>query len=556
MRRLATLLLAAAGTGAAMALALPLVLPWWSLREVDPAGRLEPIAFVALLPLLWAAGRARGARGAAGLGFLAGFAYFLAAIHWVAHAMTAFGGLSAWVAGLGLSLLVGFMAFHWALAIGAATLVRRALGWPLRYHLPAIWTATELLRERLFTGFPWADLGYTQVRTPWIAQLAALLGVHGLAFLVVQVNAVLADALDDRRAGRPAPRGALAVTAALVALVAAGGAARLARLRAEIAAAPEVTVGLVQANVDQEVKNAARAHAGFILDRLVPLTVAADRAGADLIAWPEAAYPLALPPDLRRLDPIRGGIPRLARAHLLLGAVTMESTGAGGDGGRWRVENSAFLLSPDLAVLGRQSKHHLVPFGEYVPLASWLPFLRQVVPAMAPLTPGRALEPLGFAGPGGGPVRVGAMICFDAIFPGIARAFTRAGADLLVNPTNDAWYGYSSGPYQFLAIVQLRAIETGRAIARPAYAGVSALILPTGELEPGRLEVGPVDPALAPEPEEPARLLVGRLPILRGRTPFVTIGDSFAWGCAALAAVVLALAAGRRRRGAAPPHGP
>jgi apolipoprotein N-acyltransferase len=143
------------------------------------------------------------------------------------------------------------------------------------------------------------------------------------------------------------------------------------------------------------------------------------------------------------------------------------------------------------------------------------------------------------------------MICFDAIFPEIGRGFAAQQPDLLVNPTNDAWYGYSSGPYQFLAIVRLRAIETGRSIARPAYSGVSALILPTGELRPGSLEVGPVDPELAPDPDEPARLLQGKLPLRRQDTPYVRMGDLFALACAVLAVAALA-AAWRARRAARP----
>jgi apolipoprotein N-acyltransferase len=129
-------------------------------------------------------------------------------------------------------------------------------------------------------------------------------------------------------------------------------------------------------------------------------------------------------------------------------------------------------------------------------------------------------------------------------------ALARQDPDLLVNPTNDAWYGYSSGPYQFLDIVRLRAIETGRSIARPAYSGVSALILPTGELLPGALEVGPVDPELAPHPEEPARMLRGRLPRHHGLTPYARFGDLFAGACAALSLAALA-AAWRASRAAA-----
>ena len=130
---------------------------------------------------------------------------------------------------------------------------------------------------------------------------------------------------------------------------------------------------------------------------------------------------------------------------------------------------------------------------------------------------------------GGAPVRLAPMICFDAIFPEVNVAFAAPGSpDLLVNPTNDAWYGYSSGPYQFLAIVRMRAIEAGRAVARPAYAGVSALIEPTGEVQPGALALGPVDPALAPDREEPPRLLVGEVPLLQGHTLYTRFGDLFA----------------------------
>ena len=138
------------------------------------------------------------------------------------------------------------------------------------------------------------------------------------------------------------------------------------------------------------------------------------------------------------------------------------------------------------------------------------------------------------------------MICFDAIFPEVARTFVLQDADFLVNPTNDAWYGYSSGPYQFLAIVRMRAIEAGRSVARPAYSGVTAIVLPTGEVAPGALEVGPVDPGLAPDPDEPPRLLVGDLPVLRGRTPYTRVGDLFAGACAAVAVAMLAAALLRR----------
>jgi apolipoprotein N-acyltransferase len=138
------------------------------------------------------------------------------------------------------------------------------------------------------------------------------------------------------------------------------------------------------------------------------------------------------------------------------------------------------------------------------------------------------------------------MICFDAIFPEINVAYADQDPEVLVNPTNDAWYGYSSGPYQFLAMVRMRAVEAGKAVARPAYAGVSALVLPTGELAPGALPLGPVDPDLAPPGMLP-RLLLGEVPRLRGHTLYTRVGDLFAGLCSAWAAAA-ALLAWRRRR--------
>jgi apolipoprotein N-acyltransferase len=573
--------LTAAVSGAAMALALPLVVPFLSIRQLDPAGWFEPVAWVALVPALLALRAAPSARSAALRGLAAGLAYFFAAIYWVSNAMTEFGGLSLGLSLVALSLLVLYMAAHWAAAFAVAWTIRARLGWPLHRHLPLVWAAFELSRNYLFSGFPWANLGYTQVRTLPVAQLAALAGVYALAALVVLVNATLAEAIAARRERRPLPRAALVGTVAVLSLVVAHGELRLRHVRARMAEAPKLTVGVVQPNVNQSVKNKARDNREYILDRLVPLTVEADGRGADLVAWPESSYPMYLSPGVRSLAPPGYGLPPLSRAHLLMGAATIERRR--GDDGRSvsSVGNVNLLLTPDLEVLGSYQKHHLVPFGEYVPLQEWLPFLKQVVPSFAPSAPGADLAVLAFPAPAAAPagdaggrsaggglglvaparaaepvdgrdvVRLAPMICFDAIFPEINVAFARQALEpeLLVNSTNDAWYGYSSGPYQFLAIVRMRAIEAGKAVIRPAYAGVSAVLLPTGELAPGALEIGPVDLDRAPDPDEPARLLLAEVPRLRGRTPYTTVGDLFAYASALFTAAALAAAlrVGRRR---------
>ncbi len=540
MKRHVAILLAVAG-GALEALALPLVVPWLSLRPVDPAGHLELLAWVGLVPALWALESARGWKGAAALGLAAGLAYSYLAIYWVNHAMTAFGGLPFGLAFLALTLLVLFMAAHWALAFAVGWLVRRRLGWPLAWHLPFTWAATELLRNYLFTGFPWGNLGYTQARHLPVAQLASVFGVYGLAALVVLVNCAVLEAVRARLERRPWPWRLLGAAGLSLAATVIYGYAHLAEVRARLAVAPRLKVGLVQGNVNQAVKNRAATYADAILARYWPLTVEADRAGADLVAWPEATYPRLVSPGIATFAGPGSGLSPLQHAHLLLGASTVEWR-LSRDGRRLpEVTNSLFLLRPDLSVIDRYVKHHLVPFGEYVPLAGWLPFLRQVVPTMAPASAGRELRVMRFPA-ASGEASLAPMICFDAIFPEINLSYAEADPEFLVNPTNDAWYGYSSGPYQFLAIVQLRAVEAGKAVARPAYAGVTAIVLPTGELAPGAIEVGPVDPDLAPDPDEPPRLLLGEVPRLHGRTLYTSIGDVFAWAAALVAAVALGAA--------------
>ncbi len=550
MRRASLL---AVGSGLLMALALPQAIPWISLREIDPAGHLEVLAWFALVPALFALGEARTWKGAFLVGLLAGLAYFYGAIWWVNHAMTAFGGVPFPIALLGLSLLVLYMAVHWAAAFLVAWTIRRRLGWPLWTHLPAVWVAAELSRNYLFTGFPWANLGYLQARHLAVAQLASLTGVYGIAALVVLVNCAMYGLLHARLARQPLPWRVAAGTAVLLAIVIGYGEAHLSSVRARAAAAPKLTVGLVQGNVDQATKNVGRSHGDYILGRYVPLTLEADHRGADLIAWPEAAYPYLVPTTLTSFADRRIGLPRLTHAHVLLGAAAyLERPGTEG---RREMEgaNSVFLLRPDLSVLGRYAKHHLVPFGEYVPLQRLLgTFLRSVVPEMIPQQPGAELKVLEFTPNAAltstsAPVRLAPMICFDAIFPEVNIAYAAKDPDLLLNPTNDAWYGYSSGPYQFLAMVRMRAIEAGKAVVRPAYAGVSALLLPTGEVQPGALPLGPVDPALAPDPDEPPRLLMGEVPLLHGRTVYTRVGDLFATVASAYGAIALTLALRRRR---------
>ena len=578
--------LAAAASGAAMALALPLVVPFLSIRQVDPAGWLEPVAWVALVPALLALRSAPSMRAAALRGLVAGLAYFFAAIYWVSNAMTEFGGLSLGLSLVALSLLVLYMAAHWAAAFAVAWTIRARLGWPLYRHLPLVWAAFELLAElpllRVPVGEPRLHAGADAARSRSSPRSRACTRI---AALVVLVNAALAEAIAARRERRPLPRAALVATAAVLALVGVHGELRLRHVRARMAEAPKLTVGVVQPNVNQSVKNKARDNREYILDRLVPLTVEADRRGADLVAWPESSYPMYLSPGVRSLALPGYGLPALSRAHLLMGAATIERL-RGDDGRRVsRVGNVNLLLTPDLEVLGAYQKHHLVPFGEYVPAPGVAP-----VPAgrwcRASRRPRRARTSrvLAFPAPAAHPPTTPAVAA-PAGSARRARPRRRAGrgarlraarADDLLRrdlpgdqrrvraPAARAGAARELHERRLVRLL-VRAIPVPRdrpdARDRGGQGGGAARLrgrlggaAPDRRAGAGRARGRARRSRLAPRIRTSRRgCSLAEVPRLRGRTPYTTVGDLFAYASALFTAA--ALAAGAPRRPTPPPRG-
>jgi len=358
---------------------------------------------------------------------------------------------------------------------------------------------------------------------------------------VALVNGALYEAWRWRRLRERRPPRVLLALAALV-LVAGHlyGAFHVRAMDRASAAAPRLRAAVVQANIDQKLKmGRGNARVATILSRYLPSTTAADAAGAELIVWPEGSYPLAYPTGVTRMN--HSGLRESGYwAGVLVGVDVYDPKNL-----RRGNENAAFLLAPDLAIAHHYVKNHLVPFGEYVPLR-----LDEVLPigniVGASFAPGTDLSPAVLRRPGQPPVKLGIEICFDAIFPEISRSYARSGAEVLVNMTNDAWYGFSSAPFQFLRMVSTRAVETGRPVARAANTGISAFIDPVGRLrEVTEVGIVPSDsPTLTAAELTGPEWRIAELPLLSGRTPYVVIGDIPAYlasvftGVAALAALV------------------
>ncbi len=430
-----------------------------------PVG-LWPLAFVALAP--WLARLPDGPRAASLTGVVAGLAFFLGGLWWIAWTVLRHAGLSpvfGLPAGLAALLaLAGYLSLYVAAFAGGLAWLRPGSGPAFVLAAGGLWVALEYLRTYLLSGFPWNLVGYSQYQTFALLPLATVTGVYGLSFVVLAVNAALAWTVRQWGAWPEVARGwATAVVVLVLAVVPAG-----------LASPPEapgdrVEVAVIQGNIAQDRKWDLAQLAETVVTYQRLTQVAAAQGRPRLIVWPETAVPFSLDGDGRREAVLT--MARVVRTPLLVGAPHREA------GGR-RVYNSAFLVDAAGAVSARYDKRHLVPFGEYVPWRPLLSFADWFVSGgIGEFTPGVrdhvVPSPVG---------RLAVTICYEAIFPAEVRRAFADGADLLVNLTNDAWFGPTSAPYQHLAMVVLRAVENGTYVVRAANTGISAVIAPDGRI--------------------------------------------------------------------------
>ena len=492
-----------------------------------------PLAFFAPAAF-WIGVRGLAPRRAALAGFAAGLAAHSLVLHWIYVVTVHYGHAWAPLGVVAVVTLASYIALFggvlgWATA--ALAPVARGLAAPLL--LAALWTAVEWLRSFVFTGFPWATLGYALHADAFLRALAPWAGVYALSFAAGLGGAALAAA--HARAWRSAALGA----ALLAALHVAGAA-----LHAPPATEGSITVAVLQGNIDQGAKWSPE-WAERTLVIYEDLTRTAASRGAELVVWPETAVPGSpdADPDLqRRLEELA----RTSGATLVVGAVGLDGYDPLRRSERpVRYFDSAYVLDPARGPIDRYDKAHLVPFGEYVPFRAFLGRFFSAVArgiASADVTPGAA--PRSVALPdlpeAGAELPVGIPICYELLFPDLMRRFAGDGARALLAITNDAWYGRTGAPYQFLVMTALRSAESGRWTARAANTGVSALIDGEGNVRAQTriFERG---------------LVVGEMALAApGAKPtfYVRHGDWLPMLCAAAAAAAGILAFRTRRAGA------
>lgn len=457
-------------------------------------------------------------------GYLFGLALFGALLYWIAG-LTSFSTMAV-PAYLGSVLVMACNGGFVALAVAWSR--RRAV--PVAVSFPLAWTAVEWLRSMGDLGFTWAIAADALADYPVFIQSAELGGSYLLSLWLVGLSTAMWRLL---RPNPATPRYALGVL--VIVLAAANpvyGAVRLAELQERLPEWPRVRAAAIQPNVPQSLKWEDE----FVEEthrRLERLTRIAERWDPELVVWPESAVPRFL-----RFDPAtRAFVPRVAReidAPILTGTNDADTIPGrpGTSPGDFRIYNGAYMVLPDSIVPRRWGKRRLVPVAERVPFipAVATGFFEMLSSWTGQFAPGREWTTWGLDGH-----RVGTMICYESTFPNITRQLVRkGGADILLNITNDAWFGPTAAPYQHASHLSLRAVETRTPILRAANTGISGWVDPLGRY---RAETGLYRFAV----------VVADLPVPEGTTPYVRWGDWTA--IAALAGWVAAsLVAPRRRR--------
>ena len=443
-----------------------------------PAYDLSFLAWFALVPLfVTIAGKKPGH--AFLLSFVWGVTFFAGIFYWIFEVPRyRFLHESLFALYLGPCLGVFGLAFNY--------ISRRSGFTAALFAAPFLWVSLEYIRSNLsFLALPWALLAHSQYLNPPVIQIASFTGAHGVSFLIVTVNAAIAATFLPfvywlKKSKQPFyqfPTG----LGRLAVVVTAGALAVLALVYGHMTLSEPmggrgIKISVVQGNIEQERKWDPK-YAKFIMDTYADLTQRASRHRPALIIWPEGATPRAINRDPALYGQVRH-IARTAEAYLLLGSSQHQKFKEEGSK-EVKYLNSAFLIPPEMgrARTQRYDKIRLLPFGEYLPLKGTIPWSYIKIPDISSYVPGKEFtlfEAHEF--------RFGVTICWESIFPDLVRQFVKGGAQFIVNITNEAWFGKTAAPYQFVSMSVFRAVENRLFVVRCANTGVSCFIDPYGRV--------------------------------------------------------------------------
>src|SRR5271163_2529443 len=506
--------------------------------------------WIALLPLLWAVlandktGNPLTLRQGVVLGYACGFTWYLGSCYWIYQTMYLYGGLARPIAAGILLLFCLYLGLYHALFGTLIAAFRKRFGRQLALLLvPFAWVAVELARARI-TGLPWDLLGTAQVDNPLLTRLAPFVGVYGLSFVIAAVNALwlIRIRIRERRYTRPA----LTIVGVVVIVVYVVGLRLIANPKPSPTTA---TATLVQENLEVGAANTGPQPTTqqfldsfsylsrypskkFLLGTpelpgtqtvylLRPRSDESDDtipAATNLIVWPESPAPFEdIDPQFRSA---MSALARSAQAPIIVGNIGFQPNPANKSG--YTPYNRASFINPDGTFIGHYDKMHLVPFGEYVPFKEFFFFAKNLLNEVGTFEPGAQRTVFSTGGH-----TYGVFICYESIFGDEIRHLTQQGADVLINISNDGWYGNTSAAWQHLNMVRMRAIENHRWILRATNTGVTAAINPFGQVT-------------AAAPRHQRTSIRVHFAYENDLTFYARYGDLFAYACAFLTAFGLA----------------
>jgi len=478
---------------------------------------LSALAWVAMIPVLFALDRASSTGQAVFFSWWAGAVLTAGQYYWLIELLRRFADFSTLLAILGYLLFCAYQGSIFLLFGLVVRTIRSRRKLPMVLVAPPAMVMAELVVPLLFPS----SLAMTQAWRPVVIQIADLAGPLGVTAVLLVVNAALYDLLTERRkAVWPALAGAAVLVAALL-----YGYVRMRHVDALTANAPKLEVGLVQPNVAFNLKGVehpeqAQAQLRVLRERSREL---AD-AGAQLIVWSETSFPYILPRNFVHDFP--AGSPYAMRpgfdTPLIVGALTRSPSDV-------YAHNSALMLDRDGRVTGRYDKVLLLAFGEYMPGVEYFPSLRKWIPAGAGnYTPGDHVDTVPFTDRDGRAWRLGTIICYEDILPEFLRRVGALHPDLLVNLTNDTWFGEKSEPWEHLSLAVFASVEQRTALVRAVNSGVSAVVDANGRVTS---KTYALDPYVHPRPA--GKMLATVALMEGGHTVYQAVGNLFAYLCTA-----------------------
>jgi len=391
------------------------------------------------------------------LSFVAGYLFFVLTIFWLTHVTIP-----------GMFVFSFYLSLYFVLfGLGFYFVKKHHSFWLPLTFLPALWILLEFCRSTLLTGFAWALLGYSQCPNLLALQVADLSGVYGVSFMVMFVNVFIFKVLTRKNDPKNYRDRSFIAPLLIIFLWLGYG---LYRVTEDPGKTCPVKVSLIQGNIAQEIKWVQSFQKDIIKRYQLLTELSYLKEEPDIIIWPETAFPEYL--EFNETDKPLKDLAKKIKTPLLVGSIRFE---------KMRYYNSAILFSAKGAIAGIYDKLHLVPFGEYIPLRKFLPWVERML-GIEDFTRGPGYEIFSVPASKCGIIKFGVLICFEDTLGSMARTFVRKGADVLVNMTNDAWFGDSACPFQHLEASVLRAVENRVFVLRAANTGVSCFIDDAGRL--------------------------------------------------------------------------